>query len=148
MLDHEVGRPEGSQPMAGAVLENKVAECEEFIFVLGVAATGDEVGEDDDVVGEVVVAEAVFPDFELDVDVASEVAEGRADAVPVADGIIDICIVALSDVDAELPPANLGCTRHSWSLSPWRFARRRTSALPSLAREVVEQVFDTMRRDC
>ena len=72
------------EPVAGAALEDEIAKGEEFIFVLGVAATGHEVGEDDDVIGEVVVAVAVFPDFELDVDVASEVAEGCADAVPVA----------------------------------------------------------------
>ena len=57
----------------------------------------------------------VLPDFELDVDVASEVAEGCADAVPVADCIIVVGLVALGDVDAELPTANLGCIRHSWS---------------------------------
>lgn len=101
------------EAVAGAALKYEVAEGDELVFVLGVAASGNEVGEDDDVVGEVVVAEAVFPDFELDVYVASEVAEGCADAVPVEDGIIDVSTVALSDVDAE----------------------------------VVEQVFNTMRRD-
>ena len=45
---------------------------------------------------------AVFPDFELDVDVASEVAEGCTDAVPVADCIIVVGLVALGDVDAEV----------------------------------------------
>lgn len=69
---------------------------------MGVAATGHEVGYDDDVIGKVVVAVAVFPDFELDVDVASEVAEGCADAVPVADCIIVAGTVALSDVDTEV----------------------------------------------
>lgn len=147
VLDHEVGRLEGSQPVAGAALEDEVTQGDELVFVLGVAAAGDEVGEDDDFVGKVVVAEAVFPDFELDVDVASEVAEGCADAVPVADCIIVAGIVTLGDVDAELPTANLGCIRHSWSLSPWRFAPRRTSALPSLAREVIEQVFDAVGDD-
>lgn len=115
VFDHEVGRPEGSQPVAGAALENEVAEGEELVFVLGVAASGHEVGEDDDVIGEVVVTVAVLPDFELDVDVAPEVAEGCADAVPVADCIIVVGIVALGNVDAELPTANLGCIRHSWS---------------------------------
>lgn len=57
----------------------------------------------------------MFPDFELNVDVASEVLEGCADAVPFADCIIDVSTVALGDVDAELPTANLGCIRHSWS---------------------------------
>lgn len=90
------------EPVAGAALEDEIAKGEEFIFVLGVAATGHEVGEDDDVIGEVVVAVAVFPDFELDVDVASEVAEGCADAVPVADCIIVVGLVALGDVDAEV----------------------------------------------
>lgn len=103
------------EPVAGAALEDEVAEGDELVFVLGVAAAGDEVGEDDDVIGEVVVAIAMFPDFELDVDVASEVAEGCADAVPIADGIFDVSTVALGDVDAELPTANLGCIRHSWS---------------------------------
>lgn len=102
VFDHEVGRPEGSQPVAGAALEDEVAEGEEFFFVLGVAATGHEVGYDDDVIGEVVVAVGVLPDFELDVDVASEVAEGCADAVPVADCIIVVGLVALGDVDAEV----------------------------------------------
>ena len=88
--------------MAGAALEDEVAEGQELVFVLGVPAAGYEVGEDDDVVGEVVVAQAVFPDFELDVDVASEVAEGRADAVPVADCVIVAGIVSLGDVDAEV----------------------------------------------
>lgn len=148
MFDHEVGRPEGSQPVAGTVLEDEVTEVYELVFVLGVAAAGHEVGEDDDVIGEVVVTVAVFPDFELDVDVASEVAEGCAYAVPVADCIIVAGIIEHGDVDAELPTANLGCTRHSWSLSPWRFAQRRTSALPSLVREVVEQVFDAVGDDC
>lgn len=102
VLDHEVGRPNGNQPAAGTVLEDEVAEGEELVFVLGVAAAGREVGEDDDVIGKVVVAVAVFPDFELDVDVASEVAEGCADAVPVADCIIVVGLVALGDVDAEV----------------------------------------------
>lgn len=35
-------------------------------------------------------------------DVASEVAEGRADAVPVADCVIVAGIVSLGDVDAEV----------------------------------------------
>ena len=96
-LDGEV-----HEAVAGAALEDEVAEGDEFVFVLGVAAAGDEVGEDDDVIGEVVVAEAAFPDFELDVDVASEVAEGRADAVPVADCVIVAGIVSLGDVDAEV----------------------------------------------
>lgn len=90
------------EPVAGAALEDEVAEGDELVFVLGVAAAGDEVGEDDDVIGEVVVAIAMFPDFELDVDVAPEVAEGCAYAVPVEDGIIDVSTVALSDVDAEV----------------------------------------------
>lgn len=76
------------EPVAGAALEDEVTEVYELVFVLGVAAPGHEVGEDDDVVGEVIVTVAVFPDFELDVDVASEVAEGCADAVPVAHYII------------------------------------------------------------
>lgn len=90
------------EPVTGAAFEDEVAEGDELVFVLGVAASGDEVGEDDGVVGEVVVAEAAFPDFELDVDVAPEVAEGCAYAVPVEDGIIDVSTVALSDVDAEV----------------------------------------------
>lgn len=90
------------EAVAGTALEDEVAEGEELVFVLGVAASGDEVGEDDDVVGEVVVAVAVFPDFELDVDVAPEVAECCADAIPVEDGIIDVSTVALCDVDAEV----------------------------------------------
>jgi len=49
-----------------------------------------------------ILGSAVFPDFELDVDVASEVAEGCADAVPVADCIIVAGTVALSDVDTEV----------------------------------------------
>ena len=49
-----------------------------------------------------ILGSAVFPDFELDVDVASEVAEGCADAVPVADCIIVVGLVALGDVDAEV----------------------------------------------
>ena len=102
MFDHDVGQPDGSQPVAGAVLEDVAAEGDELTFVLGVAATGHEVGYDDDVIGKVVVAVAVFPGFELDVDVASEVAEGCADAVPVADCIIDVSTVALGDVDAEV----------------------------------------------
>lgn len=43
---------------------------------------------------------AVFPDFELNVDVASEVAEGCTDAVSVADCIIEGGNVALGDEDA------------------------------------------------
>ena len=109
--------------MAGVTIADEVIEGYELVFVVGVAVAGDEVGEDDNVIGEVVVAVAVFPDFELDADVASEVGEDCADAVPVADGIIDVCTVALGDVDSELPTANLGCVRHSWSLSPWRFAQ-------------------------
>lgn len=147
VFDHEVGRPEGSQPVVGAALEYEVTQGDELVFVLGVAAACNEVGEDDDVIGKVVVTVAVFPDFELDVDVAPEVAEGCADAVPVADCIIVAGIISLGDVDAKLPTANLGCIRHSWSLSPWRFAWRRTSALPSLAREVVEEVFDAVSDD-
>ncbi|ROT20148.1 hypothetical protein EEL53_09245 [Muribaculaceae bacterium Isolate-114 (HZI)] len=69
---------------------------------MGVAATGHEVGYDDDVIGEVVVTVGVFPYFELDVDVASEVAEGCAYAVPVADCIIVTGTVALGDVDTEV----------------------------------------------
>lgn len=69
---------------------------------MGEAAAGHEVGYDDDVIGEVVVAVGVLPDFELDVDVASEVAEGCADAVPVKDCIIAAGIIALGDVDAEV----------------------------------------------
>lgn len=103
------------ETVSGAALEDEVTEGEELVFVLGVTAAGYEVGEDDDVIWEVVVAEAASPDFELDVDVASEVAEGRADAVPVADCVIVAGIVSLGDVDAELPTANLGCIRHSWS---------------------------------
>lgn len=103
------------EAVAGAALEDEVAEGEELVFVVGVAATGHEVGYDDDVIGEVVVTVAVFPDFELDVDVSSEVAEGCAYAVPVKDCIIVAGTVALGDVDAELPTANLGCIRHSWS---------------------------------
>lgn len=49
--DHKVGRPEGSQPVAGPSLEDEVAEGAELGFVLGVAAAGDEVGENDDVIG-------------------------------------------------------------------------------------------------
>ncbi len=90
------------ETVAGAALEDEVAEVYELVFVLGVAASGHEVGEDDDVIGEVVVTVAVFPDFELDVDVASEVAEGCADAVPVADGIIVVGSVALGNIDAEV----------------------------------------------
>lgn len=90
------------EAVAGAVLEDEVAEGDELVFVLGVAAAGNEVGEDDDVIGEVVVAVAAFPDSELDVDVATEVAEGCADTVPVADCIIVVGIVALGDVDAEV----------------------------------------------
>lgn len=90
------------EAVAGAVLEDEVAEGDELVFVLGVAAAGIEVGEDDDVIGEVVVAVAAFPDSELDVDVATEVAEGCADTVPVADCIIVVGIVALGDVDAEV----------------------------------------------
>ena len=90
------------EAVAGAVLEDEVAEGEELVFVVGVTAPGHEVGEDNNVVGEGVVAVAVFPDFELDVDVASEVAEGCADAVPVADCIIVVGLVALGDVDAEV----------------------------------------------
>lgn len=101
--------------MAGAAFEDEIAEGAELGFVVCEAASGHEVGEDDDVVGEVVVAVGVIPDFELDVDVASEVAEGCADAVPVADCIIVVGLVALGDIDAELPTANLGCIRHSWS---------------------------------
>lgn len=69
---------------------------------MGEAASGHELGEDDNVIGEVIVAVAVFPDFELDVDVAPEVAEGCADAVPVKDCIIVAGIIALGDVDAEV----------------------------------------------
>lgn len=90
------------EAVAGAVLEDEVAEGEEFIFVLGVAATGNEVGEDYDVIGEIVVSVAVFPDSELDVDVASEVAEGCANAVPVKDCIIVAGTVALGKVDAKV----------------------------------------------
>lgn len=90
------------EPVASAALEDEVAEGDELAFVLGVAASGYEVGEDDDVIGEVVVTVGVFPYFELDVDVASEVAEGCADAVPVEDGIIDVSAVVLCDVDAEV----------------------------------------------
>ena len=90
------------EAVAGAVLEDEVAEGKELVFVVGVTAPGHEVGEDNNVVGEGVVAVAVFPDFELDVDVASEVAEGCADAVPVADCIIVVGLVALGDVDAEV----------------------------------------------
>lgn len=88
--------------MAGATLEDEVAEGEELGFVLGVAATGHEVGYDDDIIGEVVVTVGMFPYFELDVDVASEVAEGCTDAVPVADCIIVVGSVALGNVDAEV----------------------------------------------
>lgn len=88
--------------MAGAALEDEVAEVYELVFVLGVAASGHEIGEDDDVIGEVVVTVAVFPDFELDVDVASEVAEGCAYAVPVADDIIVVGSVALGNIDTEV----------------------------------------------
>lgn len=90
------------EAMAGAVLEDVAAEGDELTFVLGVATAGHEVGYDDDVIGEVVVVVGVLPDFELDVDVASEVAEGSADAVPVADCIIVVGLVALGDVDAEV----------------------------------------------
>ncbi len=90
------------EAVAGAVLEDEVAEGKELVFVVGVTAPGHEVGEDNNVVGEGVVAVAVFPDFELDVDVASEVAEGCAYAVPVADCIIVAGIVSLCDVDAEV----------------------------------------------
>lgn len=55
------------EAVAGAALEDEVAESVELGFVLGVAASGHEVGEDDDVIGKVVVAVAVLPDFELDV---------------------------------------------------------------------------------
>lgn len=48
------------------------------------------------------MADGVLPDFELDVDIAPEVAEGCADAVPVADCIIVVGIVALGNVDAEV----------------------------------------------
>lgn len=126
------------EAVAGAALEDEVTEVYELVFVLGEAASGHEVGEDDNLIGEVIVTVAVFPDFELDVDVASEVAEGCTDAVPVAAGIIAAGIIALGDVDAELPTANLGCIRHSWS--------KLRSA--SLAREVVEQVFDAVGCDC
>lgn len=88
--------------MAGAVLEDVAAEGDELAFVLGVATAGHEVGYDDDVIGEVVVVVGVLPDFELDVDVASEVAEGCADAVPVADCIIAAGIIVFGDVDAEV----------------------------------------------
>lgn len=97
VFDHEVGRPEGSR------VEDEVAECEKLIFVLGVAVACHEVWKYYDVIGVVVVGVAVFPYFELDVDVASEVAEGCADAVPVADCIIVAGIIALYDADAELP---------------------------------------------
>lgn len=90
------------EPVAGAALEDEVTEVYELVFVLGEAASGHEVGEDDNVIGEVVVTVGVFPYFELDVDVASEVAEGCADAVPVADCIIVVGLVALGDVDAEV----------------------------------------------
>lgn len=126
------------EAVAGAALEDEVAEGEEFIFVLGVAAAGYEVGEDDDVIGEVVVAVAVFPDFELDVDVASEVAEGCAEAVPIADCIIVAGSVVLGDVDAELPTA----------ISAALGIAGASSALPSLAREVIKQVFDAVSCDC
>lgn len=39
------------EAVAGAVLEDEVAEGEELLFVLGVAAAGHEVGDDDDVIG-------------------------------------------------------------------------------------------------
>lgn len=84
----------------GAELEDELTEGEELVFVLGVAASGHEVRYGDDVIGEVVVTVAVFPDFELDVDVASEVAEGCTDAVSVADCIIEGGNVALGDEDA------------------------------------------------
>lgn len=90
------------EAVVGAALEDEVAEGEELVFVLGVPAAGDEVGKYDDVIGEVVVSVAVLPDFEPDVDVASEVAEGCADTVPVADCIIVAGIIALCDADAEL----------------------------------------------
>lgn len=44
------------------------------------------------------MAVAVFPDSELNVDIASEVAEGCTDAAPVADGIIVVGVVAFRDV--------------------------------------------------
>lgn len=90
------------EPVARTALEDEVAEGDELVFVLGMAATGDEVGEDDDAIWKVVVADGVLPDFELDVDIAPEVAEGCADAVPVADCIIVVGIVALGNVDAEV----------------------------------------------
>lgn len=39
------------EPVAGAALEDEIAEGNELVFVLGVAAAGDEVRKDDDVVG-------------------------------------------------------------------------------------------------
>ena len=90
------------EAVAVAALEDEVAEVEELGFVLGEAVAGHEVGEDDDVIGKVVVTVGVFPYFELYVDVASEVAEGCADAVPVKDCIIVAGTVALGDVDTEV----------------------------------------------
>ena len=90
------------EAVVGSAHEDEVAEGEELVFIVGVAASGHEVVEDDDVIGEVVVTVGVFPDFELDVDVASEVAEGCAYAVPVTDGIIDVSTIALCYVDAEV----------------------------------------------
>ena len=87
------------EAVAGTLLEDEVTEVYELVFVLGEAASGHEVGEDDNVIGEVIVTVAVFPDFELDVDVASEVAEGCADAVPVADCIIAAGIIVLGDAE-------------------------------------------------
>lgn len=97
VLDGEV-----FEAVAGTVLEDEVAKGEELVLVLGEAASGHEVGYDDDIIGEVVVTVGVFPDFELDVDVTSEVAEGCAYAVPVTDGIIDVSTIALCYVDAEV----------------------------------------------
>lgn len=74
----------------------KLQRSTNSFFVLGEAASGHEVGEDDNVIGEVIVTVGVFPYFELDVDVASEVAEGCADAVPVADCIIVVGAVAFA----------------------------------------------------
>lgn len=90
------------EAVVGAELEDKLTEGTELGFVLGVVAFGHEVGYDDDVIGEVVVAVAVFPEFELDVDVSSEVAEGCAYAVPVKDCIIVAGTVSLGDVDTEV----------------------------------------------
>ena len=90
------------EAVAGAVLEDEVAEGEELVlsWELPLPVTKSERTIMSS--GEGVVAVAVFPDFELDVDVASEVAEGCADAVPVKDCIIVAGTVALGDVDTEV----------------------------------------------